>query len=353
MKIALLTDLHFGVRNDNQKVAAFQKKFFDEVFFPYVDENNITEIVNLGDTFDRRKFISYTSLKTAKEMLFQPLYERDIKMYTIVGNHDITYKNTLDVNSINLLLDGYDNIIEYSEPAEINIDGLDILLVPWICKDNEEKTWEMIEKTKAQVCFGHLELTGFQMYRGMPNYEGCNPKAFEKFDQVYSGHFHHRSTSGNVTYLGTAYEMTWSCYDDIKGFHIYDTDTRELTFIPNSSILFNKIWYDDTNMTYEDLNEITHNGLENSYIKLIIKEKNNPVMFDTLISSLEDFNPIHLQVVDDHLNLDLDDDADIIDEAEDTMTILDGYIEGLDLKHNKKELKNLMHGLYNEALAVE
>ena len=336
MKIALLTDLHFGARNDNQKVAAFQKKFFDEVFFPYVDENNIQEIVNLGDTFDRRKFISYTSLKTSKEMLFQPLYERNIKMYTIIGNHDITY-----------------NIIEYSEPTEINIDGLDILLVPWICKDNEEKTWEMIEKTKAQVCFGHLELTGFQMYRGMPNYEGCNPKAFEKFDQVYSGHFHHRSTTDNITYLGTPYEMTWSCYDDLKGFHVYDTDTRLLTFVPNSSILFNKIWYDDTNMTYEDLNGIAHSGLEDSYIKLIIKEKNNPVMFDSFISLLEDYNPIHLQVVDDHLNLDLDDDADIIDEAEDTMTILDGYIEGLDLKYNKKELKNLMHGLYNEALAVE
>ena len=147
--------------------------------------------------------------------------------------------------------------------------------------------------------------------------------------------------------------MTWSCYDDLKGFHVYDTDTRLLTFVPNSSILFNKIWYDDTNMTYEDLNGIAHSGLEDSYIKLIIKEKNNPVMFDSFISLLEDYNPIHLQVVDDHLNLDLDDDADIIDEAEDTMTILDGYIEGLDLKYNKKELKNLMHGLYNEALAVE
>ena len=353
MKIALLTDLHFGARNDNQKVAAFQRKFYDEVFFPYIDEHGIQEIVNLGDTFDRRKFISYTSLKAAKEMLFEPLYERNMKMYTIVGNHDITYKNTLEVNSINLLLDRYDNIIEYSEPTEINIDGLDILLVPWICKDNEEKTWSMIEQTKAQVCFGHLELTGFQMYRGMPNYEGCNPKAFEKFDQVYSGHFHHRSTSGNVTYLGTAYEMTWSCYDDVKGFHIYDTATRELTFIPNQRTLFHKVWYDDTNLTYEDIQSFLHDDLKDSYIKLIIKEKNNPVLFDNMISAMEEYDPIHLQVVDDHLNLDLEDDEDIIDEAQDTITILDGYIESLDLKNNKKELKNLMHGLYNEALAVE
>jgi len=353
VKIALVTDLHFGARNDNQKVAVFQKKFYDEVFFPYIDEHEINTVVDLGDTFDRRKFISYTSLKAAKEMFFEPLKERQTILHAIVGNHDITYKNTLEVNSINLLLDSYPNVFEYSEPTEINIDGLDILLVPWICKDNEEQTWGMVHDTKAHVCFGHLELTGFQMYRGMPNYEGCNPKAFEKFDQVYSGHFHHRSTSGNITYLGTAYEMTWSCYDDQKGFHVYDTATRALTFIPNPYTLFYKLFYDDTNLTYEDLNGMNLDALADTYVKLVIKEKNNPVMFDMLINGIEDAGPIHLQVVEDHLNLNLEDDDDIIDEAEDTLTILDSYIENLDIKSDKKELKVLMHGLYNEALSIE
>jgi hypothetical protein len=211
----------------------------------------------------------------------------------------------------------------------------------------------MINTTKAHVCFGHLELTGFEMYRGMPNYEGCSPRAFEKFDQVYSGHFHHRSTAGNITYLGTAYEMTWSCYDDQKGFHVYDTATRALTFIPNPYILFYKLFYDDTNMTYEDLNGMKLDALADSYVKLVIKEKNNPVMFDMLINGIEDVNPIHLQVVEDHLNLNLEDDDDIIDEAEDTLTILDSYIENLDIKSDKKELKVLMHDLYNEALSIE
>ncbi len=348
-----MTDLHFGARNDNQKVAAFQKKFYDDVFFPYIDEHNIKTVVNLGDTFDRRKFISYTSLKSAKEMFFDPLRDRQIPMYTIVGNHDITYKNTLDINSINLLLDGYDNITEYSSPKEVNIGGLDILFVPWICKDNEEETWRLINETSCQVCFGHLELTGFQMYKGMPNYEGCNPKAFEKFDQVFSGHFHHRSTTGNVTYLGTAYELTWSCFEDQKGFHTYNTETRELTFIPNQSTMFNKIFYDDTKMTYEDVSAADYSALKDTYIKLVIKEKNNPVLFDQLIGEIEDVNPIHLQVVEDHLYLDLEDDDTIVDEAEDTLSILDGYIEGLDIKTNKKELKYLMHNLYNEALAIE
>ena len=94
-------------------------------------------------------------------------------------------------------------------------------------------------------------------------------------------------------------------------------------------------------------------ALANSYVKLVIKEKNNPVMFDMLINGIEDINPIHLQVVEDHLNLDLEDDDDIIDEAEDTLTILDSYIENLDIKSDKKELKVLMHSLYNEALSIE
>jgi|TARA_R110000744_G_scaffold110938_4_gene209067 DNA repair exonuclease SbcCD nuclease subunit len=361
MKLALVTDLHFGARNDNMKVAQFQQKFWNDVFFPYIDKHNISTVVNLGDTFDRRKFISYTSLKSAKEMLFEPLAKRNIPMHCIVGNHDITYKNTLEVNSINLLLDGYTNITEYSSTQEVEFDGTKILFVPWICKDNEEHSWQMINETQAQVCFGHLELTGFEMYKGMPNYEGQNPRAFEKFDQVFSGHFHHRSSTGSITYLGTAYEMTWSCYDDAKGFHIYDTDTRELTFIPNPYILFYKLWYDDTTnnisfpagMTYEDIESLGIGLFTDAYVKVVIKEKTNPVLFDVMITAIENAGPIHLQVVDDHLHLDLEDDNDIIDEAEDTITILDSYIDSLDIKTNKNDLRTLMHHLYNEALAVE
>jgi hypothetical protein len=106
-------------------------------------------------------------------------------------------------------------------------------------------------------------------------------------------------------------------------------------------------------MTYDDLNGMNLDALADSYVKLVIKEKNNPVMFDMLINGIEDVNPIHLQVVEDHLNLNLEDDDDIIDEAEDTLTILDSYIENLDIKSNKKELKVLMHDLYNEALSIE
>ena len=79
MKIALITDLHFGARNDNQGFANYFQRFYSQIFFPYLKEHNIDTVVDLGDTFDRRKFISFTSLKSAKEMFFEPLAENNIK----------------------------------------------------------------------------------------------------------------------------------------------------------------------------------------------------------------------------------------------------------------------------------
>jgi len=353
MRIALVTDLHFGARNDNQKVAEHQGLFWKNVFFPFIQEQNIDTVVDLGDTFDRRKFISYTSLKSAKEMFFEPLRQNNITLHCIVGNHDITYKNTLDVNSIDLLLDGYDNIKEYREPAEVDIDGLKILMLPWICKDNSDMSWRMVKDTTAQVLFGHLELNGFQMYKGMPSYEGVDPQYFKKFDIVYSGHYHHRSTVGNITYLGTPYEMTWSCYDDPKGFHIFDTDTRELEFVENPNKLFFKLWYDDDKVTFEHINHMDFSNMKDKYVKVIIKNKNNPALFDTFITSIENQTPINVQVVEDHLNLDLDVDDEIINEAEDTLTIVSNYVDSLEIKSDKNELNSLMRTLYNEALAIE
>ena len=353
MKLALITDLHFGSRNDNLKVAEHQKRFYDDVFFPFLRENDISTVVDLGDTFDRRKYISFTSLQAAKKMFFDPLASNDIQLHALVGNHDSVYKNTIELNSIYLLTDGYANVNEYIKPTEVDFDGTLIAMIPWICKDNIEATTELITNTKAQVCFGHLELKGFEMYKGQIIYDGMDSKLFSNFDIVCSGHFHHKSTTGNINYLGAPYEMTWSDYDDPRGFHVFDTATRELTYIQNPYTMFHKIWYDDTDLTFEDINAMDVSEVQNSFVKLVIKTKDNPYLFDTFVSKLEDQNLINLQVVEDHLHLDLEDDEDIIDEAEDTLTILDKYIDGLEISANKQQLQSLMKNLYNEALAIE
>ena len=354
MKIALVTDQHFGARNDSKKIADHMQKFYDNVFFPEIDKRGIDTVINLGDTFDRRKYISFTSLKRAKEMFFNPLAERNIHMHVIVGNHDSVYKNTLEVNSIDLLLEEYDNITTYIDPQVVEFDNTKIMLVPWICDQNEEATFVMADKTDAQVLLGHLELSGYQMYKGGFIDHGISDKWLKKFELVCSGHYHHKSVNGNVNYLGTEYELTWSDYDDQKGFHILDTDTRTLEFIPNPHILFHKVWYDDTDLDMAGLLKQTEtfSEYEGRIVKVIIKNKDNPTLFDVFIEKLEKAEPMQVQVVQDHLHLDMEDDEDIVDEAEDTMTILNTVVDNLDIKNDKQDLQQLLRSLYDEALQI-
>jgi DNA repair exonuclease SbcCD nuclease subunit len=101
-------------------------------------------------------------------------------------------------------------------------------MMPWICADNYEQCMGAINTTKSTIMFCHTDIVGFQMHKGQACDEGFDPKQFSKFDLVFSGHFHHRSTIGNITYLGNPYEMTWADFEDPRGFNIFDTDTREL-----------------------------------------------------------------------------------------------------------------------------
>jgi len=351
MKLALITDLHFGVRNDNFAFADYQEKFFEHVFFPYLKENGIDTIVDLGDTFDRRKYINFVSLDRAKRMFFDPIDKNQYKFHVLVGNHDSFYKNTLEINSINLLAEQYD-IHRYDRPQVATFDGLKVVMLPWICSDNEEEVKSLCTSTDAQVLFGHLELSGYQMYKGQAIHHGMSDDWLKKFDVVCTGHYHTKSTTGNVNYLGCPYEMTWSDFDDPKGFHIFDTDTRELTFIQNPYRMFHKVHYDDQEKSMEQVVNQDFSELEGTYVKVIVAEKTNPYWFDMFIEKLEKVGPIHVQVVEDHLNLDLASDDDIVNEAEDTLTILNKYIEALDVTVSKGKLESTIKDLYSEALSV-
>ena len=355
MQIALLTDTHFGARGDDQAFDRFFEKFYIDTFFPTLEKKGINQIIHLGDVFDRRKYINYITLQNCKRYFFDETKKRNIKVYGIVGNHDVYFKNTNNVNSPGLLLEQYNNIVFYSGPIEMSWDGCSILLLPWINSGNYNESMEAIKISKSPVCFGHLELAGFQMYKGQLNDHGFDPKLFERFDLVCSGHFHHRSNSGNVTYLGNPYEITWADYDDRRGFHIFDTSTRELEFIVNPYNIFYKIVYNDSeNDQYKAIHAHTDlSYLKGGYVKVIVKNKTNPLWFDMFIDRLEKQQLSDMQVVDDHLNLDMENDHDIIDQAEDTLSILSKYCEQFDDKVDKERLDSLLRSLYNEAINLE
>jgi len=355
MKIALITDQHFGVRNDSPVFHDYFEKFYKEFFFPYLELNGITEIIDLGDTFDRRKYINFYSLSRARKYWYDVIKDSNkYHLTSLVGNHVIPYKNTLSINALDLLLNEYDGCVRnVSAPEVITYDGCQIMMVPWICEDNYDDTMKLINETTAQVTFGHLELGGFEMYKGAVQHEGMDSSVFSKFDVVCSGHYHHKSSRGNINYLGCPYEMTWSDYNDTKGFHVFDTKTRQLTFIENPYRMFHKFVYDDSNKTLNEIIEQDFSKYKNTFVKVIVKTKNNPYWFDLLIDKLEKSDTVNIQVVDDNLNLNLESDDSIIDEAEDTLTILHKYVDNLELNTDKAALDGLLRSLYEEALSVE
>lgn len=353
MKIALITDQHFGGRGDSTHFMVYFARFYKEIVFPYLDEHGIDTVIDLGDTFDRRKYVNFNTLKEAKACWFDPLKERGITLHSIVGNHTAYFKNTNDVNTLGVLLNEYPNVHVYSEPTEIVVGGLPIMIMPWINSSNMAAAKKAVDATKAEVLMGHLELKGFEMYRGAVNDHGLDASFFNKFDQVFSGHFHHRSQRGNVTYLGAPYQITWSDFDDDRGFHVYDTETRELTYVKNTLYMFHKIYYNDTD--WKDSSWISNLDLtvyKDSYIKVVVINKTNPFWFDMFIDQLEKAGVADFQVVDDNLNINLEDDSDIVDEAEDTLTILSKYVDGVSGNVDKTDLKKLIRNLYEEALAL-
>ena len=353
MKIALITDTHWGARGDSSAFAEYFNRFYYDHFFPYFATHCITNIFHLGDIVDRRKYINFVTARHLRKFV-EHCDVSGIRLDVIIGNHDTSFKNTNEVNSMRELFEHSTyNIHYYPDPGVVSLGGTDIAVLPWICSGNYEESMEFIKNTSAQILFGHLELAGFEMYKGAVNDHGFDSKIFDKFDLVCSGHFHHKSTRGNINYLGAPYEMSWSDYNDPRGFHVFDTETRELEFIRNPLTMFNKVHYHDQDKTLDEIMDMDFDHYKGSYVKLIVHTKTNPYWFDMFVDKIEKAGVLDLQVVDDNLNLQLEDDDDIVNEAEDTLTVLSKVVDQVESRVDKKVLYTFLSSLYNEALSVE
>ena len=350
MKIGIITDTHFGARNDNLNFNDYFYKFYDDIFFPTLKERGITTCVHMGDVVDRRKFISYRIASDFRKRFINKFQELGIDLHIIIGNHDTYYKNTNEVNSMEELV-GSDRFKIYTESKIVEFDDIPILFVPWINVNNYDESIKLLNTAKSDIIMGHLGISGFEMHRGQISLEGHKKEMFRRFDTVFSGHFHHKSDDGQIYYLGTPYQITWSDYDDPKGFHIFDTETRELERIINPYILFRKIYYDDTQ---EDYNNHDIAQYENQYVKLIVVNKKDLYEFDKFVDRLLMADAYEVKIIEDFSELDASNVSDdIVENTEDTMTLLEKYIDELDVTLNKDRLKNTMRNLYIEAQDLE
>jgi len=354
MQIAIITDQHFGARNDSIHFLDYYQKFYDETFFPTLEERGINTVLILGDTFDRRKYVNFYSYKRSREMFFDKLADNDIKVFMLAGNHDTYFKNTNEVNSVRLLLQEYTNITVIDDPQTIYVGGTAICMMPWICPDNYQESMDQLKQTQADICMGHFEIAGFAMYRGMPSQEGLSRELFRKFDFTFSGHYHHKSAADGIHYLGNPYELTWQDYNDSRGFHLFSLNSRELEFIKNPNVMFHKIVYDDKEESITEINNKDLSKYTSTYVKVVVLNKTNPYLFDKFMDNLYKVNPVDITIAEDFTDLTEGVEDDMVDQAEDTLTILNKYVDSIQENNlDNEKLKSILQELYVEALNSE
>lgn len=345
MTVAIITDQHFGARKNSKLFHDFFLKFYNEVFFPTLEEKKIKCVIDMGDTFDNRTGINYSALAWAKDNYYDRLKEMGIKVYTIVGNHTAYYKNTNNINAVDLLLREYDNVHVISEYEEINIDGLDIAMVPWINSENEASTYSSLEKSKCPIVMGHLELQGFYANKLHLMEHGANRNPYKKFEKVYSGHYHHRSSEDNIHYLGNPYEIYWNDLEDVRGFHLFDTKTLDHTPVDNPFKMFYRLYYEDTPHQTFNFSEY-----KNKIVKLIVRKKTDAKKFEQFIDKMMDSGLADLKVVE---NFAISENEEFnIEQSEDTLSILSRYLDESETNIDKNAVKDIIRNIYQEACEV-
>jgi DNA repair exonuclease SbcCD nuclease subunit len=344
MKIAVIGDTHFGARGDSPLFLNHFLKFFEEQFFPYLKEHGITKVLHLGDLFDRRKFINFNTLHHTKKRFVNWFETNGVELHCILGNHDVFYKNTNRLNSPKEVLgECHPSFYLYEEPTEVCFNGATILMVPWLNEENKEQFLKTIKDSKATILAGHLELSGYEVMPGIKFNEGMSDKFLEKFDMVLSGHFHSKSSKGNVHYLGTQYQMTSIDTNEVKGFHVLDTETRELQFIQNPMKMFHNVeWRNGT--LIEGFDPARYKG---TYVKVLVYEKKSETKFDQFLDSLYAAEPASVSIIED-LSDRVREEGEV-DISEHTLSLNNKEIDSME-SENKEDLKNIVRELYMESL---
>lgn len=361
-KFALITDTHIGVRGDSPIFYNVQKKFYQEIFFPYLKENSINRIIHLGDFFDTRKYITLKSIENIKECFLDPLEESNIKMIMILGNHDVALKNTNRINSPELLLRSYPNIFVVSEPINIHLSNKNIgCFIPWINNENQKEYMEFMNNTKANICFGHFDIKDCNMNKTQRSSHGISQDTFDKFLMTFSGHFHIKSKTRGIQYLGNPFHFDWGDYGDQRGFHIFDSETLELEFIENRYSPFHKISYDPSISFEENVSTNCSSSIQDCYVKVYCNEtkNSNQNRFDEFVKYIESLNPFDVCIVDTSIVIS-EEELQTIETTTpnqliglDSLSLMNSTVDGIDglNQEQKASMKSILSEMYVEALS--
>lgn len=342
MKVAIVTDLHWGVRNNSHFFLKKMEEFYYNTFIPYLDDNNINCVWMLGDFYENRKHINVEVMNRSQEFL-RRLNDRGTKVYCLIGNHDCPYRNDNRVNSIIPMASGFENITVIEKFDVIEFDGTRIGFISWINPENREECLNWMREVDAKVLCGHFEINSFEVVKGVQCTSGLKKSTFDNFDYVFSGHFHIRSTDGKITYLGNPYQTNWSEYGYEKGFHVFDTSSYSLEFIKNPVSLFNVMRYDES----VDIIKLDIEEYRDKVLRVYVEEVKNRNKLDLLIDRLASVT-YSVEVIEDRA---IGIDTEVLVEKKDTIKLISEYIDSMDVESIDKDLlRSLSFEIYQEAL---
>lgn len=357
-RVPIITDTHLGCRAEHKIIAENQEYFWDSIFWPAIDAaGDVTDILHLGDLCDRRKYINLEMLQRGKEHIFEPARARGIKFHWVLGNHDIYHKNDLSINAAEAFRE-FENLVVYKQATELTFNDKRILLLPWICDENYQDSMDKLANFDGAAVAGHLELAGFEMYKGVPNNHGASTEPYRHVPLVMTGHYHHKSNRGNIHYLGSPFEMSWADYGDKRGFHWWTPETNTLELVENTEHLYYRYVYDDEatgkSQAYvnDAITEIRKDNIKGKIVKILVKSKTQPIWFDAYIDAIQRMGVFDIQIVEDLAAWNtetesLEDD----DNTMDSLTMISWYIDNQTWPSDgtKKAVKDLMNELYTEA----
>lgn len=343
MKVALISDTHFGMKRNNETFLQSQLKFFRNQFIPYLKQNNITTIFHLGDCFDTRVSIDSKIMNIVIDLFKYDL--KDFTIYLMIGNHDTYFDTTIDVNSLRPLT-FLNNVHVITKVDQISIENTSITMCPWIV--DSEAFYEEIKDIESDICMGHFSIAKCKMFRDQDAESGLDKDVFlNKFKLTLSGHFHTRSeevkNNNKIIYFGNPYHMTRSDINDKRGFAILDTKSLELEYIDNTeSIKFvsynypKKLVKSDIYNNHVDINV----GYDDSYNEIEVQE------YIERIEKYEPAFPINLKTIN---KLEVNADEDI--KIDSINNLINEYLNTADINVTyKPQIQSLIINLHNECI---
>ena len=325
MLVGIIGDIHLGINENKVQFIEYQNKCLEFIFEEF-RLLGIKDVIYLGDIFDKRQSISVKSLKQCYD-----IFDNEFNQYFLLGNHDVVFKNSNDLNSVEILL-GDNNKVYTNLPETLELGGKTFLMTPWINKSNTEISNTIIKESKADYLMGHLDLSGFEMMRGIVSTQGhCSLKTLENFEHVVSGHYHCYSNRGNITYIGNVCQMTWNDYDEKKHFGYINTETDQLNLVEIPHILYEKIRIKSAKDCKNPLQ------YKDKIVKCYLYTNRN-IKIEKFISEIVDV-AMTVNVVDEQIMLGTT-DFNIEDQNMSVLELWHSYVSELDLTEREMAIVN-------------